>query len=301
MRKFIYRVLPKDFNKTLYIWDVDKTYLNTNFESLKGLMKILFEFSIDKRSIPGVKNLLLELRKGAGPDIEISPIYFISASPVYLKKVLEGKFLLDGVQHDGIFLKDYLALRKEVGKLRFKNNFAYKLVSLLNHRLHLPPSSKEILFGDDFESDAEVYSLYADILSSKTDEENLAIRLSAQRLHSREIDRILCLFEKVGKWSEEVVRRIFIHLISPPSSSLKGDLNRFKIFGNRLVPTRNYMQTAAVLYEMGAISKNGFQRVANSFNLRYPRDGWTLMKSLKDLSDRGFLQENIFEELAFWK
>jgi hypothetical protein len=292
MRKFIYRTLPEDFKKTLYIWDVDKTYLNTNFESLKGLMKILFEFSIDKRSIPGVKNLLLELRKGAGPDIEISPIYFISASPVYLKKVLEGKFLLDGVQHDGIFLKDYFELRSQVGKLRFKNNFAYKLVSLLNHRLDLPPSSKEILFGDDFESDAEVYSMYADILSSKIDEENLMIRLSAQRLHSREIDRILSLFEKVEKKNEEVVRRIFIHLISP------SDLNRFRIFGDRLVPTRNYMQTAAVLYEMGAISKNGFQRVANSFNLKYPGDGWTLAKSLKDLKERCFLQEATFEELA---
>lgn len=295
MRKFIYRVLPEDFNKTLYVWDVDKTYLNTNFESLKGFLKILFEFSIDKRSIPGVRNLLLELRKGGGPEIEISPIYFISASPVYLRKVLEGKFLLDGVQHDGIFLKDYLRMRGEVGKLRLKNNFAYKLVSLLHHRLHLPSGSKEILFGDDFESDAEIYSLYADILSSKIDEQNLGIHLSARRLNTRETDRILSLFEKVVKKGEEVVRRIFIHLISPDN------LDRFRIFGDRLIPTRNYMQTAAVLYEMGAISKNGFQRVANSFNLKYPRDGWTLMKSLEDLKLRGFLTEATWQELAFWK
>lgn len=296
MKNFIYRSLPKDFNKTLYIWDVDKTYLHTHFESWGGLAKILFEFSIDKRTIPGVKNLLLELRKGAGSEIEISPIFFISASPAFLRKVIEGKFLLDGVQHDGIFLKDYLRMRTDIGKLRFKNNFAYKLVSLLHHRRYLPPSSKEILFGDDFEMDAEVYSIYADILSSNTDEKDLSLRLQRYGLHAREIGRILNLSEKIlrqGEGTQPMVRRIFIHLIS---AELK-DLSRFSPFGERLVPTRNYLQTAAVLYEMGDISKNGFYRVASSFNLKYPRDGWTLEKSLRDLRDRGYLGESVFEDL----
>lgn len=290
MRIFTYRSLPEDFDKTLYIWDVDKTYLHTHFESLRGLAKIPFEFSIDKRSLPGVRNLLLELRKGAGSEIAISPIFFISASPVWLKKVIEGKFLLDGVQHDGILLKDYWGMRRHIGKLRFKSNFAYKLISLLNHRLHLPPLSKEILFGDDFEMDAEIYSVYADILSSNMDERNLVTRLQEYHLHGREIERILRLSKKVFKKEEGIVRRIFIHLIS-------GDALQFSAFGERLVPTRNYMQTAAVLYQMGAISKNGFQRVTSSFNLKYPRDGWTLSKSLTDLKSRGFLEEATAEEL----
>lgn len=297
MKQFLYRKLPDDFTRDIYIWDVDKTYLNTSFESKRGLLKIFIESSIDKRSIPGVKNLLLELRKGGKGEMDLSPIYFISASPVQLKQILEGKFLIDGVQHDGIVLKDYWTMRGLIGKLRIRNNFAYKLISLLTHRLEMPRHSGEILFGDDFEKDADVYSLYADILSYALDEQGVKWQLKGERLTHREIDKILEAVHVVQAVESQrtVVSKIFIHLIR------KRELAAFKNYGDRLIPTRNYMQTAAILYGMGKISKDGFRRVANSFNLKYGNDGWTLLRSLEDLKERLLIRNDLFEELAYWK
>src|SRR3989344_1823065 len=191
MKQFIYRKLPHDYKNSIYIWDVDKTYLNTSFESKRGLLRVFIEASIDKKALPGVKNLLLELRKGANTAIELHPIFFISASPLQLKNILEGKFLIDGVQHDGIILKDYQKMRSRVGKLRLKNNFPYKLLSLLLHRAAMPPESLEILFGDDFERDADVYSLYADILKGVFSDKEIREKLQKERLTTREIKRVI--------------------------------------------------------------------------------------------------------------
>ncbi len=295
MRYFQYRVLSDTFDQDLYIWDVDKTYLQTNFESLRGLVQIFFERSIDKKSLPGAKELLSELRRGKGGALV--PLFFISASPVGLKKVLEGKFLLDGIQHDGIILKDYRRLRSLLGKVRIKNNFPYKLLCLLTHRLKMPTRSTEILFGDDFERDADVYTLYADILNRKVDEKALKSRLKSEKLTRREQKRLIETSLKVQKVTSipDVIRKIFIHLVR------KKDAQAFKAYGDRLVATYTYMQTAAILFEMGKISKQGFRRVANAFELKYPKDGWTLKKSLQDLKDRSLISSQTFEELALWK
>ena len=293
MRCFQYRELPETFDQDLYIWDVDKTYLQTNFESLRGLVQIFFEYSIDKKSLPGAKELLLELRRGK----ELPPLFFISASPVGLKKVLEGKFLLDGIQHDGIILKDYRRLRKLLGKFRIKNNFSYKLLCLLTHRLKMPSRSTEILFGDDFERDADVYTLYADILSRKLDEKELKARLKSEKLTKREQKKLSEAALKVQKGTSmsDVVRKIFIHLVR------KKEAKAFDAYGDRLVATYTYAQTAALLFEMGKISKQGFRRVANAFELKYPKDAWSLKKSLQDLKDRSLISSQTFEELALWK
>ena len=295
MKTFLYRTLPSDFSKDIYIWDVDKTYLNTHFESRRGLLRILIEASIDKTSLPGVKNLLLELRKGTTHDIALSPIYFVTASPLQLKKIIEGKFLIDGVQHDGLIVKDYLRLREKVGKMRFKNNYSYKLMALLNLRLHLPAQAKEILFGDDYEMDAEVYSLYSDIIGNQILTPQIESMLKHQLLAKSEIKKILEKVEEVKVLPSGQVEKIFIHTIKgqPPEY--------FQKFGDRLISTKNYLQTAAVLYKMGKISKEGFKRVANSFNLKYPIDEWSFQKSLMDLRERKILLPAIFDDLISWR
>ena len=295
MKTFLYRTLPSDFNKDVYIWDVDKTYLNTHFESRRGLLRILIEASIDKTSLPGVKNLLLELRKGRSNDIAISPIYFVTASPLQLKKIIEGKFLIDGVQHDGLIVKDYLRLRKKVGKMRFKNNFSYKLMALLDLRLHLPAQAKETLFGDDYEMDAEVYSLYSNIIEHQISTSQVESILKHQLLVKSEIKKLLMKVEEIKVLPSGHVEKIFIHTIKgqPPEG--------FQKFGSRLISTRNYLQTAAILYQMEKISKEGFKRVANSFNLKYPRDEWSFQKSLKDLRERKILSPDIFDDLVLWR
>ncbi|MBI4040298.1 MAG: hypothetical protein HY390_00360 [Deltaproteobacteria bacterium] len=296
MRIFSYRTLSKEFQGVLYIWDVDKTYLNTNFESLKGLFKIMFEEAVDKVTIAGARELIIELRKGAETQIGIHPVYFISASPVQLRRVLEQKFLLDGIQHDGLILKDYRWFWKKYKHFPLKNNFVYKLICLLSHRLTMPPTSQEILFGDDFEQDDKVYVLYANILNGTTTEKALKSILKQEEAKPREISDILqwvkVLQEK--KSAQPVVQKIFIHLIGKKK---KADL----LNHGQIIATRNYLQTAAILYELKKISKLGFRKVANAFDIKYAPSEWSFRKSLEDLKERKLITEVTYDELSNWK
>src|SRR5688572_7492402 len=104
------RRLPPDYAGDVLLWDIDKTYLDTRFSSMRGLLSIPFEFAIDKRSLPGAAVLLRALRRGAGAESALVPLYFISGSPPQLRRVVERKMVLDGVDYDGITFKDQLGL-----------------------------------------------------------------------------------------------------------------------------------------------------------------------------------------------
>ncbi len=313
MKIFNYRKLPEDFNQDIFIWDVDKTYLNTEFESWKGLVKTLLEFSIDKRSIPGAKELLCEIRRGKGKKIALCPIYFISATPLQLKKVLEGKLLLDGIQHDGIILKDYRWMKKNCESLRLKNNFSYKLISLLSHRLQMPPMSHEYLFGDDYEHDAEVYSLYADILDQKINEATLKNILLKQKLTLKEQDVILKLLGQVGLQPSNpviqqqvnsvilkaespkdlpIVQNIFIYMFK------NKDPKRLKNYGSRLISTYNYAQTAAILYDRQKISKVSVERVFHQYSKSRSSADWDIKPSIEDLKQRELISQEAYREIS---
>ena len=53
----------------VYRWDLDKTYLRTDFDSFRELIKTAFEKPEDKRSVPGASALLRELRQGGAARI----------------------------------------------------------------------------------------------------------------------------------------------------------------------------------------------------------------------------------------
>ena len=99
------RTFPPDFDDKVFVWDIDKTYLASDFESFKGLLSIPFEFAVDKRVIAGADVILRALRRGVDPGHEASqPLYFISASPVQMRGVIERKMTDDGVEYDGLFI-----------------------------------------------------------------------------------------------------------------------------------------------------------------------------------------------------
>ena len=73
----------------------------------------------------------------------------------------------DGVEFDGITFKDQLGLFLR-GRIRgIKEQIGYKLSALLLLRRELPQGAREFLFGDDSESDAIIYALYADITAGR--------------------------------------------------------------------------------------------------------------------------------------
>src|SRR5204863_68783 len=63
--------------KHVYRWDLDKTYLATEFDTMRDLVRSAFEKAEAKRSVPGAAALLRELRKH-----QDARICFISGSPL---------------------------------------------------------------------------------------------------------------------------------------------------------------------------------------------------------------------------
>jgi hypothetical protein len=82
----------------------------------------------------------------------------------------------------------------------------------------------------------------------------------------------------------DVVTRIFINLErrTPPAS--------FRPYGPRLVPTFNYFQTAACLYQEGALDEGGVATVVRSLFEDSAYSAERLVNSLADIERRGHLR-----------
>ncbi|TMB20660.1 MAG: hypothetical protein E6J59_07405 [Deltaproteobacteria bacterium] len=263
-------------------WDLDKTYLRSEFDSLRSLLRTAFERAEDKVEVPGVAELIRALKAAAERHGRKALVYFVSASPPQIGAAVRKKLALDGVPYDGIVFKDQLAhLRR--GKLRnLREHVGFKLAELLRGRLAAPPGAAELLFGDDWELDSLIYSLYADVLAARLAPARLEPLLRRIRVDPGLADEILALAGRAA--GGERVARIFINLErrSPPAT--------FRLFGPRVVPTFNYFQTAAVL---GAEGYLGAEDVARVGRVLLEGAGYTargLENSLGDLVRRGFLE-----------
>jgi hypothetical protein len=273
----------------VYRWDLDKTYLETHFESLSRLVRIAFERPEEKVNVPGSAALLRELsrpREGVDP----SRVCIVSGSPTQMRKVLEQKLKLDGVtwhefhlkpQWDNLRRGRFKAVRDQVG---------YKLPLLLESRASVGPGTGETLFGDDAEADGFIYSLYADILAGKLDVPQLIRLLKAAGAYPDAIDRCVAAAEVLEKADD--VERIFIMLDqrSPPST--------FRPYGARVVPIFNYFQAALVLFAGGHLDADAVIGITRAFleEDQHPVD--ELANCFQDVVRRGHLPGSAMQELG---
>src|SRR6185436_6317990 len=245
-------------------WDLDKTYLRTEFATLRQLWRTARERGEDKVDVPGVAEVLKGLRATADRRGRTIGLNFVSASPPQIGKAIRDKLALDGVPYDGIVFKDQLDhLRR--GKIHLlREHVGFKLAALLRGRLAAPAGSVELLFGDDWESDPLTYSLYADVLDGTLADDRLAallVRVGVDPTLQPEIQRLAHEAGQPGG-----VERIFINLErrTPPAV--------FRLYGTRVVPTFNYFQTALVLAAESYLDADDVGRVARSL---VERSGYT--------------------------
>ncbi len=220
-------------------WDLDKTYLRTEFDSLKDLARSAIETAADKQAFPGATALLRALRQ------DEHRICIVSGSPTQMRQVLAAKLALDGVEYDEFILKNNL---KNILRGRFRSlraQIPYKLPAMLRSRIAVAAEA-ETLFGDDAEADAIIYCLDADLVAGRVSLQDLERVLVASRAYEDDAQHCLDLAREVPKGI--AVRRMFIHLDrrSPPLG--------FRRFGPRLVPVFNYFQAALVLYQDRVLS-----------------------------------------------
>lgn len=271
----------------IFRWDLDKTYLRTEFDTWRDLVRTAFQKPEDKANVPGADGLLRELTRPSETDRVV--LTFISGSPTQMRRKLEQKFALDGIRPDTFILKPQLEnfLRGRFKAVR--GQIGYKLDALLRVRA-MHPIAPETLFGDDAEQDAFIYSLYADVVSGAVSVEMLGEILRAAHVYHETADGILRQARAVEQ--QDTVRRIFIHLDrrSPPG--------RFLPLGPRIVPISNYFQAALVLFGDGVLSAHGVLRMAADM-MRDADFGLSeLATAYQDLARRGQLSRSVTEQLT---
>ena len=274
----------------VYRWDLDKTYLETNFEKLSRLVRIALEGPDDKINVPGSAALLRELsgRRGLSP----ARVCIVSGSPTQMRRTLEKKLRLDGISWHEFHLKPQWENLKR-GRLRaLRDQVGYKLPLLLRSRTDLPAEVSETLFGDDAESDAFIYSLYADIVAGRVDDKALVKVLKAANAYSDAIESCMRALRKLEFQRAEAVERIFIHLDgdTPPAF--------FRPYGPRVVPVFNYFQAALVLFSSGHLDAGGVVSVTRAFLEADKHTPEELANLFQDVVRRGHLPAAAMQDLG---
>lgn len=260
--------------KRIYRWDLDKTYLQTEFDTLRQLVRTALQKAHEKKAVPGAAALIRELR--ASGD---SRLCIVSGSPTQMRAVLAEKLHLDGVEFDELVLKDNL---KNLVRGRFKalrGQVGYKLPVLLRSRANYPAEAEEVLFGDDAEADAFIYSLYADMVARRVGEPVVYQVLKAAEVYEDDITRVMKVWESIPQ--ADPVRRIFINLdrLTTPAA--------FSNYGPRVVPIFNYFQAALVLMADGHLTAPQVLKVMIDLVQSAGHNLFTLSNSLQDLMRRG--------------
>jgi hypothetical protein len=242
------RTLPDGYDGPVFVWDIDKTYLSTHFSSLQGLSRIPLEFAVDKRAITGMPEVLRGIRRGPGPGYGCVPLYFVTASPPQLRGVLEHKMILDGVEFDGITFKDWWRIMKQGRPKRLLDQVGFKVCALLEGRQRRPLAT-EYLFGDDAESDADAFSLYASMLQNELPAREAQDRMAEAGVREDNRRCVLSLLDQLPR-KRGNVGRFFIHLEkqTPPE--------KFDRFGPLVAPVRNGFQLSLALYELGLVDQD---------------------------------------------
>ena len=178
----------------VYRWDLDKTYLKTEFDTFKQLLRSALEGAEAKQAVPGASALLREVRAGGG-----ARICFISGSPRQMRRVLTKKLKLDGVEFDEFILKPNLR-NMLTGRFRaMREQVGYKLPALLAGRAGLPAETRETCFGDDAEADGFIYSLYGDIIAGRVKRRLLEEILERAGTYEDDAQRAVTLAEEIGR------------------------------------------------------------------------------------------------------
>jgi hypothetical protein len=277
------RSFAADWAGEVFVCDIDRTYLATRFSTLRGLARIPFEFAVDKQDIDGMVTLLREVRRGPGAHSRVTPLYFISASPAQLRPVIQRKMLLDGLEYDGTTFKNWIGVISGLRLRRLREQLGFKITALLEARRDLPCQAAEILLGDDLESDALAFTLYADLLAGRLTEPQLLRTLTQQQVAFDDAQAILEL--RRGLPVTAGVRRAYIRLERHEAPAA------FLDYAPHLVACRGALQIAASLWAQGSIGAAGVLRVAEEL----ARRGWgpeTLGERLCDARRRGLLDDD---------
>ncbi len=261
----------------VYVWDIEKTYLHTRFESLRGLIRVAFEKAFQKVNVPGTVSLIRSL----GEAQSYRCFYFVSASPPQMQQTIYGKMQLDNIDPHGIFFKDNLKNLRFRKFKRLKQQVGFKVQAMLELLVHVKKQVRLVLFGDDSESDAVVYNLVSDICQRRLKETEYLTVLEALHVLPEQRKRIIELQKQIPEY--DPVYKIFINLINDT------DPDYYAKFGRRTLATFTSFQAALDLFVSGLIDLGGLELIARDMIANYGFTPEILAKNFEDLRKRDFM------------
>ncbi len=235
--------------------------------------------------------VLRGLRRGKGESFACAPLYFVTASPPQLRRVLERKMLLDGVDYDGLTFKDWARTLIEVRPGRLREQIGFKICALLHARA-TRPNAVEYLFGDDVEDDAVSYFTYAALVEGALSGHDARRALTEYGVKDDDIACILDLLAELPSSHQGGVGGIFIHLERGRPASY------FERFGGRVVAVRGAFQLALALYQRGLLDNRAVReaRVALQSKVIFRKPN--LDELLKDAVSRGLISADTAKEIV---
>jgi hypothetical protein len=283
------RTLPEGYDGPVFVWDIDKTYLSTHFSSLQGLSRIPLEFAVDKQAIAGMPEVLRGIRRGPGPGYGCVPLYFVTASPPQLRRVLEHKMILDGVEFDGITFKNWWKIMKQGRPKRILDQVGFKVCALLEGRQRRPLAT-EYLFGDDAESDADAFTLYTRLVHREISSGEAADRMAEAGMREDNLRCALALFDQLPP-KRGKVGKIFIHLEkrTPPE--------QFERFAPLVVPVRGGFQLGLALFALGLVDQETVRQCREAISQAAQEPDPSLGSLLSDAIDRRLISRQKIRSL----
>lgn len=276
--------IPRDYDGYVFVSDIDRTYLMTEIDSLGGLLRAAFESPERKNNVPGFSILLRALRRGGSETPQKNPLFFLSASPPQMESKLRAKMSYDGVDHDGIILKNQLQYVKKAQFKKLKEQIGYKLGALLSLWYYLPHQSKLIFFGDDSESDALIFTLFSEIVAGNYKPREILTLLKFFGVYRHEAMKIAWLSRNIHKPAFPL-HAAFINLDAASiSPSFFTKLSPF------ICPTDNTLQAAFSLWEMGLIRERAIRSIGRDLIYHFDMTPKELLRSLLIGAKRQYYQ-----------
>ena len=242
------RLLDDTYDDVIVRSDVDQTYLNTDFMSSTGKLDLMRAPATERDELPGMDEAYKALRAGDDGQRQ-RPISFLSGSPRFFKRVLEGKMAIDGVPQDGLILKPFKDIvASDLADLNLdaifedlEEQIGYKITALLGLRLQVPPTTRELLMGDDTEADVVIYVLYHRFTSGELDVDGLMAELDALSVAPFWKDQIATLAPQVAT-----------HMEGHPGPVQAIYINRTGRSGEEAFPVEDWIIDGLVVYHTGA-------------------------------------------------
>lgn len=289
--RYVTEGLEKNVDE-VFVWDLDKTYLDTSIDSLRALLITVMERALNKRNIPGTNVLLQTLarRWGEKTGEKRFPIYFITASPPQIEERITEKFTFDQIRPYGCFYKDNLRNLEPKRWWRLTKQVGYKLQALLQLRMNLKEDVRQTFWGDDSESDAIIYNLYSDICARRINASEIRALLKNFFVTGEQVDRILYIQSQIPE--KDPVEKIYINLAEDT------DPDYYLKFGRRTLPTANTFQVAVDLFQDQRLTTEDVYTVAQDMIYNYNYTPEQLARSFDDLVRRHLLGETCVNSLV---